>query len=1003
MNPPSDSKWKPEQPWISCLMVRNTQLSPEEIASSWNGKFHYKKAIEATETTAEVAGLRAPQIGALHSILAHLECGENESGIVVMPTGTGKTETMLSFLVENRCVHTLVIVPSDALRSQLGKKYATLGILKKIGVVDEDTLLPKVKLITGKKSLSEWKTIVKENNVVVATMASMSRIDRYCIDYLSSVFDYLIVDEAHHSQASTWLNFISCFPKKNVMLFTATPFRNDGKKLDGRIIFNYSLRNAQKDDYYKEINFCPISSYNKGEGDKLIANKAVEVLRADLAEGYNHILMARCKDHKRAEEVFEIYRNYEDLNPVLIHSGTPNKKDVMRRINNLEHKIVVCVNMLGEGYDLPQLKIAAIHDERQSLPITLQFIGRFTRKSEDIGKASFVTNIALAPIQEEIAQLYQRDADWNYLLPRVSDGRTQEERDANEFMRDFKGALTEEFSIDDIHPALSAEIYSCVDRTTAFCNWEKGLTNPAIYQYKRSAQTTDMLVIALGKSSIVDWGSFDSISNLTWDLIVVYFDAINRRIYLNSTMDIRGEKFLEPMFGTVTKVDGERVFRIFADIRRLMLTNVGTRRPHGRDISFQSFFGSSVEDGLSALTEGKLSKNNVFGIGFRDGSKCSAGCSVKGKLWSRDRANLFTFKKWCNHVGALISNESIDENFVLKNTLKHYAVKKYPLDTVPLGFDWPTEVFENGVLLVKYLNHAIPYDDFSVTIDTKSSNEDSMFLHFECEEFAFRVIAKINDTGVSYDIIAPLDKAVILARGRSEYTVDDFFNRFTPKVFYSDGSVLYGNHMVDHPLHTPQFDTSKLIDIDWGNTKLEQESQYSKQGDFRPESIQAVYAQKIKDDYQILIDDDGSGEVADLIGINIIDNAIDITLHHLKFAIGGKVSENINNLYQVCGQAIKSIRWKYSQCHSIFDSILRRNERKLSTRKPSSIIKGTQRDVEKMKEQALNKRELRFHVVIVQPGMSKSKCSEEMLILIGNVQQYLMEVSSIDLKIVCSK
>lgn len=320
-----------------------------------------------------------------------------------------------------------------------------------------------------------------------------------------------------------------------------------------------------------------------------------------------------------------------------------------------------------------------------------------------------------------------------------------------------------------------------------------------------------------------------------------------------------------------------------------------------------------------------------------------------------------------------------------------------------MGFDWPTEVFENGVLLVKYLNHAIPYDDFSVTIDSESSNEDSMFLHFECEEFAFRVIAKINDTGVSYDIIAPLDKAVILARGRSEYTVDDFFNRFTPKVFYSDGSVLYGNHMVDHPLHTPQFDTSNLIDIDWGNTKLEQESQYSKQGDFRPESIQAVYAQKIKDDYQILIDDDGSGEVADLIGINIIDNAIDITLHHLKYAIGGKVSENINNLYQVCGQAIKSIRWKYSQCHSIFDSILRRNERKLSTRKPSSIIKGTQRDVEKMKEQALNKRELRFHVVIVQPGMSKSKCSEEMLILIGNVQQYLMEVSSIDLKIVCSK
>ncbi|WP_290088599.1 helicase C-terminal domain-containing protein [uncultured Duncaniella sp.] len=85
--------------------------------------------------------------------------------------------------------------------------------------------------------------------------------------------------------------------------------------------------------------------------------------------------MARCKDHKRAEEVFKIYEQYADLTPVLIHSGTPKKNEIMARINNREHKIVVCVNMLGEGYDLPQLKIAAIHDERQSLPITLQFIG----------------------------------------------------------------------------------------------------------------------------------------------------------------------------------------------------------------------------------------------------------------------------------------------------------------------------------------------------------------------------------------------------------------------------------------------------------------------------------------------------------------------------------------------------------------------------------------------------------------------------------------------------
>ena len=125
-----------------------------------------------------------------------------------------------------------------------------------------------------------------------------------------------------------------------------------------------------------------------------------------------------------------------------------------------------------------------------------------------------------------------------------------------------------------------------------------------------------------------------------------------------------------------------------------------------------------------------------------------------------------------------------------------YALHR-PLSSEGLRLkSYTTEIYENGVLMIKYLNHAIPYDDFSVTIDAESSNEDSMFLQFECGEFVFRVTATIIDTGISYDVIAPLDKPIILSRGRADYSVDEFFNRFTTKVFYSDGSVLYGKHMV---------------------------------------------------------------------------------------------------------------------------------------------------------------------------------------------------------------
>ena len=40
---------------------------------------------------------------------------------------------------------------------------------------------------------------------------------------------------------------------------------------------------------------------------------------------------------------------------------------------------MVCVDMLGEGFDLPALKVAAIHDPHKSLGVTLQFVGRFAR------------------------------------------------------------------------------------------------------------------------------------------------------------------------------------------------------------------------------------------------------------------------------------------------------------------------------------------------------------------------------------------------------------------------------------------------------------------------------------------------------------------------------------------------------------------------------------------------------------------------------------------------
>ena len=115
---------------------------------------------------------------------------------------------------------------------------------------------------------------------------------------------HFFIDEAHHAQASSWESFRRKFESKPIIQFTATPFRNDNQRLEGKIIFNFSLRKAQEQGYFKKINFIPIREYDVSKADKKIADKAVSILKENMANGYNQILMARCGNQKKAESVF---------------------------------------------------------------------------------------------------------------------------------------------------------------------------------------------------------------------------------------------------------------------------------------------------------------------------------------------------------------------------------------------------------------------------------------------------------------------------------------------------------------------------------------------------------------------------------------------------------------------------------------------------------------------------------------------------------------------------
>ena len=193
----------------------NIQLDSEQIAKSWEGQFSFRKE---TDTT---SGLRSPQIGALHALMAHVECNE-ERAIVVMPTGTGKTETMLAFLIANVCHKVFVIVPSDALRNQTYKKFKTLGLLPKLGLVPSDINLPIVTKVMHNLKDDEWKQTIDSSNVIVTTMSLAASISYKIRQYIRESVSFAFIDEAHHSKAETWNDYrnFSSFQSYYVYCYT---------------------------------------------------------------------------------------------------------------------------------------------------------------------------------------------------------------------------------------------------------------------------------------------------------------------------------------------------------------------------------------------------------------------------------------------------------------------------------------------------------------------------------------------------------------------------------------------------------------------------------------------------------------------------------------------------------------------------------------------------------------------------------------------------------------
>lgn len=971
-----------------------TPATPGQVLDSLRGRFRF------VEETSDAPGLRQPQLGALHALLAHRSIESSDPMTVVLPTGTGKTDTMIAAWAYEPAP-TLIVCPSDALRTQIATKFATLGVLPEVGAITGSHRGPVVGVIrSGLKSSDEIDELLDRCNVAVTTVAALTRATEDAKARLVATCERLVVDEAHHVAARTWREIADLFVDREVIQFTATPFREDGDHLGGKLIYAYPLRLAQEHGYFAPINYHGVLGL--GDRDDAVAQAALEQLRGDVAAGLDHVLMARVQSIPRAEALLAVYENLApDFRPVRIDSKMSKKaqSEGVACLDSRETRVVVCVDMLGEGFDMPALKVAAIHDPHKSLAVTLQFIGRFARTGDaELGDASVFVPRTTDAMDERLRRLYGEDADWNELIRDLTHAEVEREQARSDFERAF-GSLPAEVALRSIQPKMSMVVYQ-----GANLQWRP----EAVYEVFSEEELLTKRVAVNGAENVlwfvtaqvspVRWTDFSTFSETVHHLYVMCYDADAGLLYINSSDNSSVHRELARAVGgdRATIVRGPEVYRILADVERRVPTNVGLLDTVNRNRRFSMHVGADVLEGFGPAAAQK-SKTNIFAHGYSGGRRVSFGASLKGRVWSHRAAdNLLDWVQWARSVGPKLVDESIAVASVMDGFIIPIAAVERP-DLVPLGVEWPYDLIAttSEARTVTFSGEAWPLLDLDLQILTW---EDAGPIGFAVtsDSWSVEYVMDFSDDGPVIRPAGP-DASVSLPAGSTP--LSDFMTEAGMTVFFENEAILSPDgYLIQPDRDRVAFDPAELQVVDWSGIDIRRESQGAERD---PATVQHRVAEVLtaEEAWDVVVDDDGHGEVADLVLMRRAGRTLYLVLAHCKYSSDSQPGARLGDLYEVCGQAQKSHKAR-SEVELVLRKLIRREHRRRN-RGSSGMLVGDLTDLYNLLAEA-RLLDHQVTVVVAQPGASRSQLQRSHLELLGCTQLYLSQTYNSAFRVLCS-
>jgi superfamily II DNA or RNA helicase len=292
-----------------------------------------------------------------------------------MPTGTGKTTVFSEIVrrarIKNKTI--LLVAHRKELVDQIRDRLLSFGIT--VGIIAAGT----------KPTL--------DCEVQVATIQSLSQ-----RSYPPA--DIVIIDECHHAKAATYKKLWHIYPEARFLGVTATPTRLNGQGFDTefqKLICLGSLSYFIEKGYLCKMKHLVCGIPNLSKVKLKLRDYDIQMLKnvmldnsimANIVESYKKfangkkaIVFAVDVEHSK-----NIVQRYTEANIPAAHLDAKTKKserrEILRKFKEGEILVLSNVDIVSEGFDVPNCEAVQLARPTKSLSLYLQQVGRCMRPSE---------------------------------------------------------------------------------------------------------------------------------------------------------------------------------------------------------------------------------------------------------------------------------------------------------------------------------------------------------------------------------------------------------------------------------------------------------------------------------------------------------------------------------------------------------------------------------------------------------------------------------------------